>query len=187
MEAGAHELVVATVFLSADAPLEEAARREETNSSDAAPHWLTKLLLVQSSARTRARVRLCTAVRRQAGSSHKRCGRILARKSLAPWGGDIRQRLKDDIYSAWLAPMERTHDMFEEFRKQFLLCPRRASLPEDEVGEDVKLLVDYWRQKFAEGGKVGVRRISLLSFTLYRSAGTYPFHLHILPPVMRPF
>jgi hypothetical protein len=26
-----------------------------------------------------------------------------------------------------------------------------VSLAEDEVGEDVKLLVDYWREKFAEG------------------------------------
>ncbi|KAJ7122281.1 hypothetical protein C8R44DRAFT_164401 [Mycena epipterygia] len=86
---------------------------------------------------------------------------------VTPWGGDIRQRLKDEIDAArandsggaeetlLVAPMERALDMFEGFRKQFLLCPRRVSLPEDEVGEDVKIMVNYWREKFTEGGGSG--------------------------------
>ncbi|KAJ7464127.1 rho GTPase activating protein 22 [Mycena latifolia] len=86
---------------------------------------------------------------------------------VTPWGGDIRQRLKDEIDAAranegggaeetlLVAPMERALDMFEGFRKQFLLCPRRVSLAEDEVGEDVKLMVNYWREKYDEGGGSG--------------------------------
>ncbi|KAJ7339081.1 rho GTPase activating protein 22 [Mycena albidolilacea] len=82
---------------------------------------------------------------------------------ITPWGGDIRRRVKEEIESArpseaggteeslLVAPMERALDIFERFRQQFLLCPRRVSLAEDEVGEDVKLLVDHWREKFAEG------------------------------------
>jgi hypothetical protein len=82
---------------------------------------------------------------------------------ITPWGGDIQRRVKEEIESArpseaggaeeslLVAPMERALDIFERFRQQFLLCPRRVSLAEDEVGEDVKLLVDYWREKFAEG------------------------------------
>ncbi|KAJ7085330.1 rho GTPase activating protein 22 [Mycena crocata] len=86
---------------------------------------------------------------------------------VTPWGGDIRQRLKEEIDAArvsdagvadeslLVAPMERALDMFEGFRKQFLLCPRRVLLAEDEVSDDVKLLVDYWRGKYAEGGGNG--------------------------------
>ncbi|KAJ7658894.1 hypothetical protein B0H17DRAFT_1213103 [Mycena rosella] len=74
---------------------------------------------------------------------------------VTPWGGDIRQRLKDE-------PMERALDLFEGFRKQFLLCPRHVSLAEDEVGEDVKLMVNYWREKFAEGGETARRSIHVL-------------------------
>ncbi|KAJ6483670.1 hypothetical protein DFH09DRAFT_1292030, partial [Mycena vulgaris] len=86
---------------------------------------------------------------------------------VTPWGGDIRQRLKDEVDAAranegsgaeetlLVAPMERALDVFEGFRKQFLLCPRRVSLAEDEVGEDVKLMVNYWREMFAEGGASG--------------------------------
>lgn len=84
-----------------------------------------------------------------------------------PWGGDIRQRLKEEVDAArasdsgaaeetlLVAPMERARDTFEGFRQQFLLCPRRVTLAEDEVGEDVKLLVNYWREKFMEGGGSG--------------------------------
>ncbi|KAJ6626628.1 hypothetical protein B0H10DRAFT_1997916 [Mycena sp. CBHHK59/15] len=83
---------------------------------------------------------------------------------VTPWGGDIRQRLKDEVDAAragdgagaeetlLVAPMERARNMFEGFRRQFLLCPRRVSLAEDEVGEDVKLMVNHWRDVFADGG-----------------------------------
>ncbi|KAJ7511353.1 rho GTPase activating protein 22 [Mycena galericulata] len=86
---------------------------------------------------------------------------------VTPWGGDIRQRLKEEIDAArgsdsegaeetlFVAPMERAFDMFEDFRKTFLLCPRRVPLAEDEVSEDVKLLVNFWRERFAEGGSSG--------------------------------
>ncbi|KAF8124652.1 hypothetical protein K438DRAFT_2154213 [Mycena galopus ATCC 62051] len=80
-----------------------------------------------------------------------------------PWGGEIPLRLKEQIEAArggetggaeealLVAPMERALDLFEGFRKQFLVCPRRVSLTEDEVGEDVKLMINYWREKLAEG------------------------------------
>ncbi|KAJ7077530.1 rho GTPase activating protein 22 [Mycena belliarum] len=86
---------------------------------------------------------------------------------VTPWGGNIRQRFKDEVDVArandgsgaeetlLVAPMERAFDMFEGFRKQFLLCPRRVSLAEDEVGEDMKLMVKYWREKYSEGGGSG--------------------------------
>jgi hypothetical protein len=86
---------------------------------------------------------------------------------VTPWGGDIRQRLKDEADAACtdegggaeetllVAPMERALAMFESFKKKFLLCPRHVSLMEDEVGEDVKLMFNYWREWFAEGGGNG--------------------------------
>ncbi|KAJ7815319.1 rho GTPase activating protein 22 [Mycena olivaceomarginata] len=95
---------------------------------------------------------------------------------ITPWGGDIQRRVKEEIESArpseaggaeeslLVAPMERALDIFERFRQQFLLCPRRVSLAEDEVGEDVKLLVDYWREKFAEGPDGGGYRGQVCPF-----------------------
>ncbi|KAJ6454183.1 rho GTPase activating protein 22 [Mycena sanguinolenta] len=87
---------------------------------------------------------------------------------VTPWGGEIPQRLKEQVDAATggdaggaeeallVAPMQRALDLFEGFRKQFLLCPRQVSLAEDEVSEEVKLLVNYWREKFAEGGAGGI-------------------------------
>ncbi|KAF7363094.1 Rho GTPase activating protein 22 [Mycena venus] len=87
---------------------------------------------------------------------------------VTPWGGDIRQRLKDEVDTARVgdvggaeetlvvAPMERALDMFEGWSKRFLLCPRRVSLPEDEIGEDVKFLVNYWRESFEGRGAGGI-------------------------------
>ncbi|KAJ7259136.1 hypothetical protein B0H12DRAFT_1014571 [Mycena haematopus] len=86
---------------------------------------------------------------------------------VTPWGGEIPLRLKHEVDAArasdaggaegliLVAPMQRAHDIFEGFRQQFLLCPRRVSLAEDEVGEDVKLMVNYWRERFAAGGGAG--------------------------------
>jgi hypothetical protein len=88
----------------------------------------------------------------------------VAEPRVTPWGGDIRQKLKDEMEAARLgdgagaeeiylvAPMERAKDVFEGFRTQFLLCPRRVLLAEDEVGEDVKRMVGFWRDMCAEGG-----------------------------------
>ncbi|KAJ7747010.1 rho GTPase activating protein 22 [Mycena metata] len=200
--------------------------------SDAAPHWLTKLLLVQilgadtssgmtapasgaeqqqhaatSTSRTHSRsevisvwarvgelcrlagdectwraigAALCSApvarlnkvwlrVDAQALAAVEGWARLeeVEEPRVTPWGGDIRERLKSELDAAQgsdgggaeetllVAPMERALDMFEGFRKQFLLCPRRVSLAEDEVGEDVKLMVNYWKEKLAEGGASG--------------------------------
>ncbi|KAK7013752.1 Rho GTPase activating protein 22 [Favolaschia claudopus] len=79
------------------------------------------------------------------------------------WGGDIPRSLKEEVDAAResdgealvVAPMERALDIFEGFRKPFLLCPRRASLAEDEVGDDLQRLVSFWRDKCAEGGGSG--------------------------------
>ncbi|KAJ7036799.1 rho GTPase activating protein 22 [Mycena alexandri] len=200
--------------------------------SDAAPHWLTKLLLVQilgadtssgmmatapgmeqqqhaaaTTSRTHSRsevisvwarvgelcrvagdectwraigAALCSApvarlnkvwfrVDAQALAAVEGWARLeeIEEPRVTPWGGDIRERLKSELDAArgsdgggaeetlLVAPMERALDMFEGFRKQFLLCPRRVSLAEDEVGEDVKLMVNYWKEKLAEGGASG--------------------------------
>ncbi|KAJ7746979.1 hypothetical protein B0H16DRAFT_1888907 [Mycena metata] len=187
--------------------------------SDAAPHWLTKLLLVQIGADTSSGITAAGAEQQQqqhaatstsrthsrsevipvwarAGELYRLAGdecawraiwaapvarlnkvwlRVADAQALAaveeprvtPWGGDIRERLKSELDAAQgsdgggaeetllVAPMERALDMFEGFRKQFLLCPRRVSLAEDEVGEDVKLMVNYWKEKLAEGSASG--------------------------------
>ncbi|KAJ6450646.1 hypothetical protein C8R45DRAFT_1113984 [Mycena sanguinolenta] len=87
---------------------------------------------------------------------------------VTPRGGEIPQRLKEQVDAATggdaggaeeallVVPMQRALDLFEGFCKQFLLCPRQASLVEDEFSEEVKLLVNYWREKFAEGGAGGI-------------------------------
>ncbi|KAJ7152811.1 rho GTPase activating protein 22 [Mycena filopes] len=195
--------------------------------SDATPHWLTKLVLVQilsadtssgmataggeqhsaSTSRTHSRsevisvwarvgelcrvagdectwraivAALCSApvarlnkvwlrVDAQALAAVEGWSRLeeIEEPRVTPWGGDIRERIKTELDAArgsdgggaeetlLVAPMERALDMFDGFRKQFLLCPRRVSLAEDEVGEDVKLMVNYWKQKLAEAGGSG--------------------------------
>ncbi|KAJ6543940.1 hypothetical protein B0H19DRAFT_999504 [Mycena capillaripes] len=87
---------------------------------------------------------------------------------VTPWGGDVPSRLKSEIDAArasdsggseerlLVAPMERAFDLFEGFRRTFLLCPRRVCLAEDEVGDDVKTLVSYWNEKFTEGVGGGI-------------------------------
>ncbi|KAJ7641022.1 rho GTPase activating protein 22 [Roridomyces roridus] len=81
---------------------------------------------------------------------------------LTLWGGDVRERLRVEVDAArgvevdgteqtfHVGPMERARDVFEDFRREFLLCPRRGSILEDE-GEDVKLLVGFWRARCVEG------------------------------------
>ncbi|KAJ7631847.1 rho GTPase activating protein 22 [Mycena polygramma] len=197
--------------------------------SDAAPHWLTKLLLVQILGSDTSYVTTQTQGGEQQGTSrtHSRsevisvwarvgelcraagdectwraivaalCSAPVARLDkvwrrvegpalaavegwarlegegcevreprVTPWGGAIQAKLKAEVDAARVpdgggpeetfivAPMERAFDVFEEFRQQFLLCPRRVCLAEGEVGEDVKLLVNHW-VKFAEGGGAG--------------------------------
>ncbi|KAJ7058275.1 rho GTPase activating protein 22 [Mycena amicta] len=88
---------------------------------------------------------------------------------VTPWGGDIRERFREVVEGArmpnddapeetlLLAPMERALDAFEGFRKEFLLCPRRVQISQDDLGEDVKLMVNFWRERCAEsGGNTGL-------------------------------
>ncbi|KAF7331838.1 Rho GTPase activating protein 22 [Mycena kentingensis (nom. inval.)] len=80
------------------------------------------------------------------------------------WGGDIRQRFREEVESArisnddatepayTLGPMQRALDSFESFRRRFLLCPRRAKFSQDDIGEEVQSLVNFWMEQCADGG-----------------------------------
>ncbi|KAF7320799.1 Rho GTPase activating protein 22 [Mycena chlorophos] len=84
---------------------------------------------------------------------------------VTPFGGDIRQRFRDEMEAArapgseegadqvlLLPPMSRALDRFEGFRKDFLLCPRRSQVSLDDVGEELMIMVSFWRQQCAQGG-----------------------------------
>ena len=81
---------------------------------------------------------------------------------VTPWGGDIRERLKDELakvsgdgeeQSLNVKPFETARALFEDFRTSFLLCPRRV--PVEAESEDVRRLVMYWQDMAAESGGPG--------------------------------
>ncbi|KAK0471613.1 rho GTPase activating protein 22 [Armillaria novae-zelandiae] len=81
-----------------------------------------------------------------------------------PWGGDLRTRVKAQIdkvkdegpdETLKAQSMETIRKWFETYRTAFSLCPRKIVLSDDEVSEDVKKLVTYWREMFMEGGGGG--------------------------------
>lgn len=80
---------------------------------------------------------------------------------VTPWGGDVKSCIKSEVSKArrddgWMIePLDKTRQMFESFRTAFLLCPRKVSVVEGEIGEDVKRMVAYWRDMSAEGGGSG--------------------------------
>ena len=79
---------------------------------------------------------------------------------VTPWGGDIRERLKDELakasgdggeHSFGVESFETARALFEGFRTSFSLCPRRV-LIDGEEGEDVRKMVEYWQDMAAESG-----------------------------------
>lgn len=82
---------------------------------------------------------------------------------VTPWGGDIRERLKDELgkasgevgeLSMHVESFETARALFEGFRTSFSLCPRRVPV-EGQEGEDVQRMVTYWQDMAAESGGPG--------------------------------
>lgn len=78
---------------------------------------------------------------------------------ITPWGGDIKVRAGDELARAHadgemvqMDPLSRMRVMFDNFRKAFLLCPRKTYVPENEVSDDVRRMVSFWKEMAAEGG-----------------------------------
>ena len=44
--------------------------------------------------------------------------------------------------------------LFDAFRTAFLLCPRRALVSGDEIDDDVRKMVGFWKEMAAEGGAI---------------------------------
>ncbi|KAH9485798.1 Rho GTPase-activating protein 21 [Psilocybe cubensis] len=76
------------------------------------------------------------------------------------WGGDVKIRLNHEIAKATgdgeaMIPMghvTKARSLFETFRKSFLLCPRKTYISENDIGDDLRNLVAYWRDTAAQGG-----------------------------------
>ncbi|CAK5273971.1 unnamed protein product [Mycena citricolor] len=95
---------------------------------------------------------------------------------LTPWGGPIRQRLREDLDSISaaedvgpdqvlsVAPMRRAVDLFAGFRQEFLLCPRRAVLSEEQVGDQVRLLANFWRERGVASGGIAAKFVRVEQF-----------------------
>ncbi|KAF8058629.1 rho GTPase activating protein 22 [Lyophyllum atratum] len=83
---------------------------------------------------------------------------------VTPWGGDIRARVKEALEGATgeageqglrVEPFREARGLFEDFRTAFSLCPRRVPLVHDEMNDDVKRMVAFWKEMAAEGGGFG--------------------------------
>ncbi|KAK0474276.1 hypothetical protein IW261DRAFT_1651091 [Armillaria novae-zelandiae] len=72
-------------------------------------------------------------------------GRLLVKAQI----DKVKDEGPDETLKAQL--METIRKWFETYRTVFLLCPRKIVLSDDEVSEDVKKLVTYWREMFMEG------------------------------------
>lgn len=78
------------------------------------------------------------------------------------WGGDIKVRLNEELARAsggdqgevmiTMDHVVKARSLFETFRTSFLLCPRKTYISENEVGEDLRNLVAFWRDTAAQGG-----------------------------------
>ncbi|KJA20499.1 hypothetical protein HYPSUDRAFT_68529 [Hypholoma sublateritium FD-334 SS-4] len=84
-----------------------------------------------------------------------------APQQVTPWGGDVKVRACDELARAHVESgdgmvqvdaVARARALFEEFRKGFLLCPRKTYVAENEVSDDVRRMVSFWREMAAEGG-----------------------------------
>ena len=77
---------------------------------------------------------------------------------LTPWGGDTKAQFNAEVTRASeeamivIAPLKAAINTFESFRTSFELCPRKLSVGEGELNEDVRRLVMFWKQLANEGG-----------------------------------
>ncbi|EAU92027.2 rho GTPase activating protein 22 [Coprinopsis cinerea okayama7 len=81
---------------------------------------------------------------------------------VTPWGGDLKTQLAAELGKAkgdsgadqmmTVSAFHSTKALFEKFRAAFVLCPRNIVVPEEEVNDDVRRMVSFWKD-VAEGGR----------------------------------
>ncbi|EEB90456.1 hypothetical protein MPER_11335, partial [Moniliophthora perniciosa FA553] len=79
-------------------------------------------------------------------------------------GGGIRKVIQDELTKASgktgeifsIDSIVKAQLLFERFRTSFSLCPRKVSLSDDEVGDEVRKLVEYWSDLYADAGNSGL-------------------------------
>ena len=83
---------------------------------------------------------------------------------VTPWGGDVKLHVFEALGKARgdngdsmivTECIIQARSLFDGFRTSFLLCPRKAYVVENEVGEDARRLVSFWRDMAAGGGGTG--------------------------------
>ncbi|KAF8951373.1 hypothetical protein BDZ97DRAFT_1932432 [Flammula alnicola] len=94
----------------------------------------------------------------------------VAQPQVTPWGGDVRVRANEELTKArtdsgdpmvHMDSVVKAKSLFEEFRKSFLLCPRKTYVSENEITEDVRRMVAFWREMAAEGGGMSGMAVKL--------------------------
>lgn len=82
---------------------------------------------------------------------------------VTPWGGDVKDRVNQELSQARTEkeggdPMVRmdgvahARRVFDAFRTAFSLCPRKTQVSENEISDDMRKMVGFWRDMAAEGG-----------------------------------
>lgn len=81
-----------------------------------------------------------------------------------PWGGDVKVHIVEELGKARgdsgdsmisTECIVKARSLFDEFRTSFLLCPRKTYVMENEVSEDARRMVAFWRNMAADGGGIG--------------------------------
>lgn len=82
-----------------------------------------------------------------------------------PWGGDTRERIRTALERAkigeegsteWaVSGLKEARDVFEGFRTNFSLCPRKVEPTADEKGEEIATLTRGWQELYSTGGGIG--------------------------------
>ncbi|KAF8805136.1 hypothetical protein BYT27DRAFT_7105396 [Phlegmacium glaucopus] len=82
---------------------------------------------------------------------------------VTPWGGDVKVHIAEALGNARgdngdsminTRCIVKARSLFDEFRTSFLLCPRKTYVMENEVSEDARRMVAFWRDMAADGGGI---------------------------------
>jgi hypothetical protein len=82
---------------------------------------------------------------------------------MTPWGGDVKDRVNQELTQAWMEKeggdlmvwmdgVAHVRRVFDVFRTAFSLCPRKTQVSENEIDDDMRKMVGFWREMVAEGG-----------------------------------
>ncbi|KAF8883269.1 hypothetical protein BD779DRAFT_1674611 [Infundibulicybe gibba] len=81
---------------------------------------------------------------------------------LIPWGGDIKQRIMENMMKSDGSEqvikrdsLETVRRLFETLRTSFSLCPRRTHTEEGELSDDIRKMMAYWHDMSSGGGGTG--------------------------------